>query len=89
MVGIKAREFAPVERLTFEQLVPRNRFYRYVERVLDLSFMRGPISPTTGCRGRSVPGITGLSVLCAYVGMSGEHPGERTQGQRRSRECKQ
>ncbi len=40
MMGFKAREFAPIEHLTLEQLVPRDHFYRQLDRVLDLTFVR-------------------------------------------------
>jgi transposase len=52
MMGIKAREFAPVERLTLEELVPRGHFYRHVERVLDLSFVRELVAPYYAAGGR-------------------------------------
>lgn len=40
MMGIKERQFMPLERITLEQLVPQDNFYRQVERTLDLSFVR-------------------------------------------------
>jgi hypothetical protein len=45
MMGSKARVFAPVERLTLEELVPQDHFYRHGERVLDLSFVRDLVAP--------------------------------------------
>jgi transposase len=52
MMGIKARVFAPVERLTLEELVPQGHFYRHVERVLDLSFVRALVAPYYAAAGR-------------------------------------
>jgi transposase len=52
MMGIKARAFAPIERLTLEQLVPQDHFYRHVERVLDLSFVRALVAPFCAAGGR-------------------------------------
>ena len=40
MLGMKARLFTPLPAVTLEQLVPADQFYRYVDRVLDLSFVR-------------------------------------------------
>lgn len=52
MMGIKARVFAPVEHLTLEELVPRDHFYRHLERVLDLSFVREWVAPYYAAGGR-------------------------------------
>jgi transposase len=52
MMGIKARVFAPVEHLTLEELVPRDHFYRHLERVLDLSFVRELLAPYYAAGGR-------------------------------------
>ena len=52
MMGIKVRVFAPVEHLTLEELVPRDHFYRHVERVLDLSFVRALVAPHYAAGGR-------------------------------------
>jgi hypothetical protein len=46
MMGIKVRAFAPIARLTLDALVPRDHFYRQVERVLDLRFVRDLVAPT-------------------------------------------
>ncbi|MDQ4077202.1 MAG: IS1182 family transposase [Chloroflexota bacterium] len=40
MMGTKGRSFAPVANLSLEDLVPQDHFYRYVERSLDLTFVR-------------------------------------------------
>ncbi len=45
MMGYKARTFAPVGPLTLEELVPRDHFYRQLDRVLDLGFVRELVAP--------------------------------------------
>jgi transposase len=40
MMGTKARLFTPLPPVTLEELVPADHFYRHVDRVLDLSFVR-------------------------------------------------
>src|SRR5689334_18231923 len=40
MMGRKARIFTPVLAVSLDALVPADHFYRHVERVLDLSFVR-------------------------------------------------
>src|SRR5262249_31046375 len=52
MMGSKARVFAPVERLTLEELVPPDHFYRHLERVLDLRFVRALVAPYYAAAGR-------------------------------------
>ena len=52
MLGIKTREFAPVEHLTLEELVPPDHFYRHVDRVLDLRFVRELVAPYYATGGR-------------------------------------
>jgi transposase len=52
MMGIKQRQFAPLERITLEQLVPQDSFYRHVERTLDLSFVRALVAPFYAAGGR-------------------------------------
>jgi transposase len=52
MMGIKERHFVPLERITLEQLVPQDNFYRQVERTLDLSFVRDLVAPFYAAGGR-------------------------------------
>ncbi len=52
MMGIKERHFAPLDRVTLEQLVPQDNFYRQVERTLDLSFVRDLVAPFYAAGGR-------------------------------------
>jgi transposase len=40
MMGTKARLLTPVNALSLDELVPADHFYRTLERVLDLSFVR-------------------------------------------------
>jgi hypothetical protein len=40
MMGMKARLFTPVPAVSLDALVPADHFYRHVERVLDLAFVR-------------------------------------------------
>jgi transposase len=40
MMGTKARLFGPLDNVSLEDLVPKDHFYRQVERTLDLSFVR-------------------------------------------------
>jgi transposase len=40
MLGIKTRSFAPLVNVSLEDLVPKDHFYRHVERTLDLTFVR-------------------------------------------------
>jgi transposase len=40
MMGIKERNFSPLENISLEELVPKDHFYRRLEGALDLSFVR-------------------------------------------------
>jgi hypothetical protein len=40
MMGTKARVFTPITALSLDKLVPADHFYRHLDRVLDLSFVR-------------------------------------------------
>ncbi len=40
MMGTKVRRFEPLDKLSLEDLVPKDHFYRHVERTLDLTFVR-------------------------------------------------
>ena len=44
MIGTKLRDFAPLPDLSLEELVPKDNFYRRLERTLDLSFVRELVS---------------------------------------------
>src|SRR5437763_13544158 len=52
MMGTKARHFAPLINVSIEELVPRDHFYRHVERTLDLSFVRELVQQTYAGMGR-------------------------------------
>ncbi len=47
MMGIKERTFAPLGHVSIEELVPRDHFYRHVDRTLDLRYSRTPIASYT------------------------------------------
>ena len=40
MMGIKQRHFSPLENISLEELVPMDHFYRRLDVLLDLSFVR-------------------------------------------------
>jgi transposase len=40
MMGAKARRFTPMHACSLDELVPADHFYRHVDRVLDLCFVR-------------------------------------------------
>jgi transposase len=52
MMGHKERAFAPLERVSLEDLVPADHFYRHLERSLDLSFVRDLVAPYYAAGGR-------------------------------------
>jgi transposase len=52
MMGTKARIFAPIAVVSLEDLVPSNHFYRHLDRVLDLSFVRDLVETTYAHGGR-------------------------------------
>lgn len=52
MMGSKQRAFAPIADVTLEDLVPREHFYRHLERSLDLSFVRGLVRDCYSQNGR-------------------------------------
>ena len=51
-MGRKERPFAPLEHLTLEDLVPADHFYRRLDRMLDLSFVRDLVAPCYAAGGR-------------------------------------
>jgi transposase len=52
MMGKKERHFAPLVHVSVEELVPHDRFYRHLERTLDLSFVREFVHETYAAGGR-------------------------------------
>jgi len=52
MMGTKARIFAPIAVVSLEDLVPLTHFYRHLDHVLDLSFVRDLVKETYAERGR-------------------------------------
>jgi transposase len=52
MMGCKARVFQPVPAVSLEALVPADHFYRHLERVLDLAFVRDLVQESYAACGR-------------------------------------
>lgn len=52
MMGTKVRRFGPLEQVSLEELVPKDHFYRHVERTLDLAFVRELVQPCYALGGR-------------------------------------
>jgi transposase len=52
MMGKKERHFAPLIHISVEELVPHDHFYRHLERILDLSFVREFVHETYAAGGR-------------------------------------
>ena len=52
MMGTKARLFTPITAISLDELVPANHFYRHLDRVVDLSFVRDLVKGTYAERGR-------------------------------------
>jgi transposase len=52
MMGTKARLFPPITAVSLDELVPANHFYRRLDHVVDLSFVRDLAKETYAERGR-------------------------------------
>jgi hypothetical protein len=52
MMEIKARVFHPLVNVSLEDLVPADHFYRYLERTLDLTFVRDLVRDRYAAGGR-------------------------------------
>ncbi len=52
MMGLKERAFGPLPPVTLEDLVPPAHFYRHLERMLDLGFVRDLVRDTYAESGR-------------------------------------
>ena len=52
MMGTKARIFRPITAVSLDELVPANHFYRHLDRVVDLSFVRDLVKETYARAGR-------------------------------------
>ena len=55
MMGTKIRRFAPVEQLTLDALVPTDHFYRPLDQILDLSFVRDLFDQLCAIHGLHLP----------------------------------
>ncbi len=51
MMGTKLRDFAPLPNLSLEELVPKDNFYRRLDAMLDLSFVRELVRECYACSG--------------------------------------
>ena len=51
MMGTKSRDFAPLPNLSLEELVPQGNFYRRLDGMLDLSFVRDLVEDCYACSG--------------------------------------
>jgi hypothetical protein len=52
MMGTKARIFTPVTAVSLDELVPATHFYRHLDGVVDLSFVRDLVKETYARAGR-------------------------------------
>src|SRR3954447_24950226 len=52
MMGTKLRHFSPLPNLSLEELVPKDNFYRCLDRKLDLSFVRDLVEDCYASSGR-------------------------------------
>ena len=52
MLGIRGRTFAPMVSVSLEELLPADHFYRYLDRTLDLSFVRDLVRDYYAADGR-------------------------------------
>jgi transposase len=52
MMGTKLRAFAPLGTVSVDDLVPKDHFYRHVDRTLDLTFVRELVQPCYAAGGR-------------------------------------
>jgi transposase len=52
MMGKKIRDFVPLPNLSLEELVPKDNFYRHLDRKLDLSFVRDLVKECYASSGR-------------------------------------
>lgn len=51
-MGTKMRHFSPLTNLSLEELVPKDNFYRRLDAMLDLSFVRDLVRECYACSGR-------------------------------------
>ena len=52
MMGTKARLFMPLPAVSLDELVPADHFYRQLDRLLDLSFVRDLVQDRYAACGR-------------------------------------
>ena len=52
MMGTKMRHFSPLPNLSLAELVPKDNFYRHLDAMLDLSFVRDLVRECYASSGR-------------------------------------
>ena len=52
MMGTKMRNFSPLPNLSLEEFVPKDNFYRRLDAMLDLSFVRDLVRDRYASSGR-------------------------------------
>ena len=67
MMGTKTRNFAPLPKLSLEELVPKDNFYRRLEATLDLSFVRELTKDCYASSGR--PSVDPVVFFCLQLVM--------------------
>jgi hypothetical protein len=65
-MGTKIRNFAPVSDLSLEELVPKDNFYRRLDRKVDLSFVRDLVKDCYACSGRPSVDPVVLPFACSW-----------------------
>src|SRR5512142_842032 len=87
MMGSKERTFAPLINIALEQLVPADHFYRYLDKSLDLTFVRELVAPFYALGGRpSIDPIVffKLQLIMFFEGLRSERQLVRTTADRLS-----
>jgi transposase len=87
MMGRKDRAFAPLIKVSLEQLVPADHFYRHLDHSLDLTFVRDLVAPFYAAGGRpSVDPIVffKLQLIMFFEGLRSERHLMRTAADRLS-----
>lgn len=87
MMGCKDRVFTPLVQVSLEQLVPADHFYRYLDKSLDLTFVRELVAPFYAAGGRpSIDPIVffKLQLIMFFEGLRSERQLVRTAADRLS-----
>src|SRR6186997_23775 len=87
MMGYKERAFAPLVNVSLEELVPRDHFYRHLDKSIDLAFVRDLVAPFYAAGGRpSIDPIVffKLQLIMFFEGLRSERQLVRTAADRLS-----